>query len=63
MKASSRIFATLMLAIGSFAAGCAMLVPDAKHQWYLAAICWVIAFALLYDASEKLDAQKNLSDR
>jgi len=58
MNTSSKIFGTLMLAIGIFAAGCALLVPDAEHQWYLAALCWVVAFALLIDASEKLSAQK-----
>jgi len=58
MKTSSRIFGTLMLAMGVFAAGCALLVPDAGHQWYLAALCWVLAFALLFDAAEKLDVQR-----
>lgn len=60
MKTSSRIFGTLMLAIGIFAAGCALLVPDAGHQWYLAGLCWAVAFVLLIDASEKLDAQKKI---
>jgi len=55
MRTSSKIFGILFLALGIFAAGCALLVPDAGHQWYLAGICGIVAFALLADASKKID--------
>jgi len=55
MRTSSTIFGILFLALAIFCTGCALLVRDAGHQWYLAGICWIVAFALLADASKKID--------
>jgi len=55
MRTSSLIFGILFLALAIFSAGCALLVRDAGHQWYLSGICWIVAFALLADASKKID--------
>ena len=63
MRTSSTIFGILFLALGIFATGCALLIPEAGHQWYLAGICWTVAFVLLADASKKIDAlaKRNLN--
>jgi len=54
MKTSSRIFATLLLSLGSFAAGAAALC-GAKHQWFIVGLCLTVAIALLIDAGKKID--------
>ena len=55
MRTSSKIFGILFLSLATFTTGCALLIPEAGHQWYLAGICWIVAFALLADASKKKD--------
>jgi len=61
MRTSSVIFGILFLALAIFAAGCALLVPDAGHQWYLSGICWIVAFALLVEAYEKIESNKKVN--
>ena len=56
MKTSSRIFATLFASLGIFAAGLA--IGGAAHQWFIAGICAVVAFALLADASKKIESNE-----
>jgi len=59
MRTNSRIFATLFLALGVFAAGAA--IYGATHQWFIAGICAAIAFALLADAGKKIDANEKVN--
>lgn len=61
MKATSKIFATLFIALGIFAAGVAFY--GATHQWCIAALCALMAFALLADAGKKIDKLERFSDR
>lgn len=55
MRTSSKIFGIFFLALAIFAAGCAIIIPGAEHQWFLAGICSMLSFALLADASNKAD--------
>jgi len=59
MKTSSKIFATLFLSLGIFAAGAA--IGGATQQWFIAGICTVVAFALLTDAGKKIDANEKVN--
>jgi len=61
MRTSSKIFGILFLALAIFAAGCALFIPEAGHQWYLSGICWIVAFALLADASKKIEKHSQYS--
>lgn len=56
MKTNSRIFATLLITLGVFAARYA--ICGATHQWFIAGICAVVALALLADAGKKIESNE-----
>jgi len=59
MRTNSRIFATLFISLGVFAAGTA--IYGATHQWFIAGICAVVAFALLADAGKKIESNEKIN--
>ena len=62
MRTSSKIFGILLAGLGTFAAGCALLIPKADHQWYIAGLCWALSFVLLAEAVEKIHKLSKYSD-
>ncbi|HEY3389239.1 MAG TPA: hypothetical protein VGK38_06675 [Prolixibacteraceae bacterium] len=61
MNTCSKIFASLLIALGIFAARAA--IYGATHQWAIAILCALVATALLADASKKIDALEKFSDK
>jgi hypothetical protein len=59
MRTSSKIFATLFAALGFIAADAA--ISGATHQWFIAGLCIVFAFALLADANKKIESNEKVN--
>lgn len=56
METTSKIFASLFITLGIITAGTA--IGGATHQWFIAGLCAVVAFALLADASKKIESNE-----